>query len=115
MPTDLSVDAIEESTYVITAAFTDEDDNPVAPNTGLVWHLTNPDGDIVNSREDVSITPATTVTVVLQGDDLAIASDIEKRIFTIEGTYDSTLGAGLLLKDAARFNVVSLVYFPDAP
>lgn len=113
MPTDLTIKAIEESTYVITASFTDEDDNPVAPNAGLKWHLTDLDRNIINNREDVAIASATTITVVLKGNDLALSSDIEKRIFTIEGNYDSTLGTGLPLKDEARFDVVSLTYYPD--
>ena len=43
----LSVEALEGSTYVVTAAFTDEDDNAVVPST-VTWTLTDSGGDVVD-------------------------------------------------------------------
>ena len=109
MPTKLTTDAIEEGTYVITAAFTDEDGDAVTPNAGLVWSLTDGQGNVINSRENVAITPATSVTIVLTGDDLAIGTNKTHRVLLVEGTYDSTLGSNLPLKDQATFDICDLV------
>lgn len=109
MPTELKTKAVEESTYVVNAAFTDEDGAAVVPNTGLNWTLTDDHGVVINSRDAVAITPATAVDIVLKGDDLAMSGDSVVRVVTIEGTYDSgTLGAGLPIKDRAVFDVVGL-------
>lgn len=111
MPSTLTINANERSTFVINSAFTDEDDTPVTP-TAATWTLTDCNGSIINSREDVTISSlSTNVDVVLSGDDLAIQSgnDDGKRVFLVEGTYDSTLGSGLPFKDQAEFFIADLV------
>jgi len=111
MPTKVTTEAIEKSTFVISVSFTDEDDSAVVPNSGLTWTLTDMDGDVINNRENVSITPASTIYIVLQGDDLEIAdssNNYEGRIITVEGTYDSDLGSDLPMKDTCRFDVINL-------
>jgi len=110
MPIVMDDEAIEESTFVIAVSFLDENGNAVAPNNGLKWHLTDLFGNIVNSREDVAITPATTVTILLMGDDLALPNRSDPlRVVTVEGTYNSSLGNDLPLKDEARFRIRNLV------
>ncbi len=69
MPATLTTNAVEKSTYIVTAAFTDEDGDAVTPNAGLVWTLTDMNGVVINSREDVSISPDTSVDIVLSGND----------------------------------------------
>jgi hypothetical protein len=115
MPTDLEGKAVEESTYAVVASFFDEETppQPVTPNAGLSWTLTDEHGNIINNRNAVSISPATSVTIVLSGDDLALDSTSEIRVVTVAGTYDSSLGSGLPIKDEARFKVVSLAAYPD--
>lgn len=113
MATILTVNAQEKSTYVITCAFQDENGQDVIP-TSAAWTLTDEDGTVINSREDVAIsTLAASVNVVLTGDDLEIdsgfAGTAQERIFTIEAVYDSDLGTGLTLNAAAKFNVENLV------
>lgn len=111
MATELSVDAVEQSTYVVTIAFTDEDGNAVAPDTAT-WTLTDDEGTVINLRQDVTISsPSATEEVLLTGDDLAITDTYSpRRIFTIEATYTSgTFGAGLPLTGAAQFTVERLV------
>jgi len=100
--------AIEDSTYVVTAAFTDEDGNDVTPNT-VTWTLTTTNGTVINSRQDVSETPGTSVDIVLSGDDLAIGSNGQHRILTVEATYDSSYGTDLPLKARCSFKIESLV------
>lgn len=101
--------AVEESTYVVTVVFRDEDGNLVVPNA-IKWTLTDETGDVVNSREDIAIAvPASSVDVVLQDDDLAVTElRTPRRTFTVEADYDSALGAGLPLKAAATFAVENL-------
>jgi len=112
MPATLSVHAIEESTYIITLAFTDEDGDPVVP-TMITWTLSNTTGTVVNSRLDVAIAvPAASVDVLLQGDDLQILSgEVNQgvRTFTVEATYLSLLGADLPLNASVRFIVDNLL------
>lgn len=54
--TELTVKATDEGTYIIKAAFSD-DEGAFTP-TSINWSLSLPDGSIVNSRLDVSVTPA---------------------------------------------------------
>lgn len=107
MPTKLTTNAIERSTYVITATFTDEDGDAEIPNSGLTWTLTNEHGTVINSRTAVAITAASTINIVLSGADLDI-DDGKFRVVTVEGTYNSTLGSNLPIKDEARFTVSNL-------
>jgi hypothetical protein len=111
MPTTLETHATEESTYVVTAVFTDEDGDAVTPNPGLKWTLTDDRGTVVNSRQDVAVASASTIYVVLSGDDLQILSDtdIGVRIVTVEGTYDSSYGTNLSIKDSCKFTVDNLL------
>lgn len=108
MPTTLTTRAVEKSTFIITAAFTDEDDAAVVPNS-ITWSLTDKDGNVVNSRSAESETPATSVDIVLGGDDLALTEHADnERILTVETDYDSSLGSGLALRDEVRFRIAPL-------
>lgn len=112
MPVTITTHAVEESTFVITASFTDEADNPVTPNAGLVWSLTDTEGNVINAREDIGLTEATSVDIVLQGADLALnttKASVVERVLIVEGTYDSTVGNNLPLKEEARFFIDGLV------
>lgn len=111
MPTTLTINAAEESTFVVNVAFTDEDSTAVTP-TAATWTLTDCDGSIINSREDVTVSSlSSAIDIVLSGDDLALqsGSDNGSRILLIEATYDSTLASGLPLKDQAEFFIADLV------
>ncbi len=107
----LTDEAIEESTYIVTVAFTDEDDDAVIPNAPLVWTLTDMAGNVINSREDVSITPASSIDIVLSGDDLEVFDDggLDNRLVTVQGTYNSDAGNNLPLKDEVVFPIRRLV------
>lgn len=107
----LSTAANERSTYVITASFTDEDGDAVTPAT-MTWTLTDTSGNVINSRQDVSISSlSTSVDVVLSGADLQISGTTPtvSRDITFEGTYDSDLGTGLPLTGSARFTVTNFM------
>lgn len=109
MPTTLTASAIERSTFVITASFADHAGAAVTPKT-LTWSLRNGAGEIVNGRDGVAVTPlASTVNIVLKGGDLALPDAGDPvRVLTLEGTYDSTLGTDLPLKDEVTFTIVGL-------
>jgi len=111
MATRLSIRATEESTYVVSAAFTDEDGDDLIP-TSITWTLTDIDGTVINEREDVEVgTPAATVYIVLTGDDLEVTTGSANpvRIVTVSAVYNSTYGSGLYLKAAATFEVENLI------
>lgn len=100
--------AKEQSTYVVSVAFTDENGDNVTPNSGLTWTLLNRAGGTVNSRGTVSIAAAGTVTIALYGDDLDTADGYE-RYLLVRGTYSSTLGTALPLVEECRFHIEDLV------
>jgi len=107
----LSEYAREEGTYGVELTFTDEDGDALTPNA-LEWRLSTTDGTVVNSRSGVAILPtASTVTVVLSGDDLEILSTQDNRLrrLTIVGTFDSSLGSNLPLHAECEFNICDLV------
>jgi len=103
--------AKEKSTLKVTVAFADEDGNAVTP-TALTWTLTDRDGTVINERSAVSVTPASSNVIALSGNDLALQSGetakyVERR-FLVEGTYTSSLGAGLPLKWSGAFLLENL-------
>lgn len=112
--TTLSGTAVEESTYVITATFTDSAGSAVVPNT-LKWSLSDFNGTLINNRGTVNVgTPGTSNTIVLSGDDLALltgeaTNEIAWRLFTVQATYTSTEGSGLPLNDEYAFKLRPLV------
>lgn len=110
MPDLLSPPAVEKSTYAIDVAFTDDAGVSVVPNAGLTWSLLTLAGSAVNSRTNVAITSAATVTIVLSGNDLALtAGELRKRAILVQGTYNSTLGSNLPLKRMAIFSIEELI------
>ncbi len=107
----LAAEAVEQSTYVIPVAFFDENGDAVVP-TAATWTLTTEYGVVINSRSDVAISPlAATVNIVLTGADLAMLGELDNRtrLLLVEATYNSSLGAGLNLRDEIEFSVRPLV------
>lgn len=107
MPVTLTDNANERSTYAVDVSFFDEDDVAVTP-TSITWTLSDVQGNVINSREDVAVAvPAATITIVLSGLDLVLdntyVSNIRKIL--IKATYTSTLGSGLPLRDEITFEI----------
>ena len=116
MPFTLTTHFVEESSGSILIRFRDRDDQPVQP-TSATWTLTEEDGTVINSREDVIISsPATQEEILLSGDDLALSNGFigtaEAKIFTVEAVYTSDLGSGLPLTEQCTFYVDALVAVP---
>ena len=100
----LTTAAIEESTYVVTCAFANEDGDAVTPNSAN-WSLYDTKGNAINSRSGVSISPlSTSVDVVLQGDDLPYTHD-GTLIFVVAGLYNSSLGNDLAFREPANITL----------
>ena len=118
MTTKLPYHAKEGSTFGIRVDFIEvtienPDGVPVTPNPGLTWSLTNADGSVVNERDAEPLTPAPSLVIVLTGDDLALPDGYPTiRYLTVNGTYDSTLGSDLELKDEASFQIENLIGAP---
>ena len=101
-------EATEGSTYIVTSSFLDEAGAAEIP-TSITWSLRDENGAIVNSRNAISVSPASTINIVLSGADLAYTSTQSKRVLTIEAVYTSTLGSGLPLKDEYDIPIRNLV------
>jgi len=99
--------AEEKDTYGITISFLDGNSSGVTPNAGLSWSLVNGSGTTINNRDAIVITPASSVLIVLSGNDLQFLSGEStgvKRRLHIAGTYDSTIfGSGVSLNKEVQF------------
>ncbi len=122
MPTTFSSTTLEEEgSGIIQCVFTDEDGNAVTPNAGTVtWTLTNrpvhgTTPTIINSREQVAITSASTINIPLSGNDLAmlageVSDAFAERVLLVEYVYDSTVATDLPDKAQHVFKVNNLHY-----
>jgi len=105
MPIYIEDEAFEESSFIFDIDFYDEDKDSVIPKT-LTWTLTDTSGNVINSREDVVVTPAAQVNIILSGDDLAITGNSDEiRVITIEATYDSDIGSDIPIKEDYSFKI----------
>ena len=104
----LTEDAVERSTLVLSVSFLDEADEDVTPLT-IAWTLTDRYGVVVNSRQAVAVTPATSVTIVLTGADLALLGEMDGgvRLLLVTATY-SGHGGTINLREEIEFTVRSL-------
>ena len=110
--------ANEEGSFPVRVNYgLDYNGSAITPTT-MTWTLTDKDGTIINSREDVSISsPSTENEVFLSGDDLAIQSgetskDEVSRYLLMEGTYAVTIGSttytGKPIKGEYHFKIKNL-------
>lgn len=92
-------------TAVITLSFTDENGEAFVP-LNAEWQLSNKAGDIINNQ-DFASNNLTSTQVILTGDDLALASNMDsgERWFAVRGTYDSTIGGGLSFIGELKFTI----------
>jgi hypothetical protein len=105
----LTSDAVEGSTYIVTVSFADETGATMIP-VSATWSLRDNNQAIVNSRSNVSMTPATSVSIVLSGADLDYeANSSTLRILTVQAVYDGSYGSNLPLVDEYTFNIRPIV------
>lgn len=111
MATTLTTMPAEEATLVVTVAWLDDASAAVTPSAAT-WTLTDTDGRIVNSRENVAITGlSTSNAIVLSGADLALPSTLNgpQRVLLVEYTYSSSAGSDLPGKAQCVFTIEDLV------
>ena len=102
-------DAYEGSTYVVLVSMTDEDGVAMVPATAK-WSLRGNAGSVVNSRSQVALTPATSMTIVLGAADLDYEENSSTmRTLTVEATYDGAYGNDLPLVREYTFNITPMV------
>lgn len=104
--TDLDEQPIERGTFVVTVTPKDDTGAAVTPSA-MSWTLTDMAGAAVNSRTDVSVTPGTSVAIVLSGADLQVGTSFldNRRELLIKFTYTSSAGSGLPGREYLRFEV----------
>jgi hypothetical protein len=104
-----SLYAISQGTFVINAAFFDENGAPATPISAS-WTLTDINGTVQNSRLNVVISPiAQAVQIVLSGADINYgASASHQRTLTLTALYVSSLSVTPLpLVDSCTFYVAN--------
>lgn len=84
--------------------FTDENGDTITPSA-IRWTLITPNGMVINNRERVSATPGTSVTVLLEGDDLQVGAYGIERVFLVRALYNSTLGSNIPLIEQVKFTI----------
>lgn len=110
MPTILTTKAERGSSYVINVQPKDEDDVAVVCDS-VEYDVTDQDGNVVNSQSAVSVTPATSMDIMLSGADLDFLTAEEGaveviRFVTFRCVYDSSLELNVALVDTAIFKIV---------
>lgn len=95
----------ESSSIVLRVFFKDVDGSSFTPLT-CVWSLTDESGNVINSRDRVSVSVGSEgyYDFVISGNDIKY-SDGDTRVFLVEGTYDSIFGDGLPFREEAKFMI----------
>ena len=114
MPIKLSKNAVEGSTFTIVVEFnevTPDEINPIVPNSGLKWTLSDKNGNVINEKVDIPIDPpAQSIMIVLSGDDLkTFSGKTTRRYVTVKGTYNGVSGNNLPLIEEGSFQIDNLV------
>jgi hypothetical protein len=105
--------AKERSSYTITLSnWVDAIGETVLPEE-ISWTLTDLDGNIINGRDEVALTPDDTVVILLDSDDLVVTTaeqykDTVIRIISVAATYTSSLGNDLWTREEYRLRIAPL-------
>lgn len=99
--------APEGSTKVVIASFFDSLGIALLP-THVTWSLFNAPGELIGTRRDIEITPATSVHIVLSGLDHVYTMVGELRRLVIEALYTSTDGVDLPLVAEIEYPVTDI-------
>lgn len=115
----LTTEAMEEGSYFITVAFLDENGAAKIPNADTIyWTLTDNAGTVINDRDYEAETSASSITIELEGDDLAIQSgetaSLVRRRLILLWEYDSDLGNDKPAKAECIFLIRNLTRLPVA-
>jgi len=100
-------DAIEGADYPLTITIANPAGVAITPSAAS-WSLYDLQGNVINSRSDVALTPSSSMALVLQESDLDIAAgyDSADRVLHVAGTYDDPVyGDGVSFLQVFRFKV----------
>jgi hypothetical protein len=94
------------SSAVVKIVLKDESGYATVP-VSVQWTLTRSDGvTIINSRQNVSVTPTAATRILMSAADLAVfADDDNLRLVKISATYNSTDGNNLPWETTVSFYV----------
>lgn len=97
--------AVDQSSYVVQIDLTDETGSAISP-LSATWTLEDGSENVINSREDVVISPlGSTMYIALSGDDINVADGNTRHLEVTANYISATVGASLPVKSCARFNV----------
>jgi len=100
---------LETSALVIVMTLTDETGITI-PFNSLFWSLTDLEGVVINSRDDVSFTLPGDSKLEITGDDLLLSIDPTiSRVVSLNGTYISSKGDTLNATEEVFFDVIPAV------
>jgi hypothetical protein len=105
----LTEKAAEKGTYAFQVDFTDADDAALVPGS-IQWTLTDRAGNTINDQSAVTVTPASSINVVLSGDDLALPKINDPvRLVLVEWDFTSSLGSNLPMKLQVCFEIDNMI------
>jgi hypothetical protein len=111
MPLILTGRANQGGSVGMKITIVDENGDALIP-TAATWTLTDLEGNVINSRTDVAISPlASEMTVLMSGDDLQIAdetNEYEIQLFSFEGTYDPGDASAVPITESGEFPVYNM-------
>lgn len=105
------IKAPEQSTVKVVVEFSDPEDGSAITPATATWTLMDINGNVINSRSGVSLTPASSITLYLSGADLQIVDDTkstELRLLAVEGTYNNGV-AVVPIRQEFQFEVENLL------
>lgn len=82
---------LDATSVVVLFSVRDTSNNIITPSTAK-WSLYDEDGLVINNRENVTITPASEMNVVLSPSDLPYELSNNHLILLLEATYVSAYG-----------------------
>jgi hypothetical protein len=103
MTIELEENANEQSSYPIEFDCIDELGLAVVPNS-ITWKLTDDAGTVINNKSAETITPGSSFSVVIYGDDLKYEDGAIRKLL-IQTPYDSSYGLTLPLNEEYSFNI----------
>lgn len=89
---------LDTTSVVVLFSVRDTSNNVITPATAK-WSLYDEDGNVINTHENVAITPAPEMSVVLSPSDLPYELSNNHLILLLEATYSSAYGTLSVAKE----------------
>jgi uncharacterized repeat protein (TIGR02543 family) len=98
------LDVNEGSSKAIVASFVDESGAAFIPSA-IFWSLYNGQGEVINTRLNVPAAPASSVRIILSGDDNKSVARRAERVVVLRATYTGTDGVSATAVGECRYSV----------